>query len=192
MIAARQMYCRLSRTARDRAQQCLLISLVLLLAACSGADTSDIEQFMRDVENKPRVGIQPLPVFKPYQPFTYGAANQRSPFEPPIIIPPKTREQLVYSNLRPPQNHVKQFLERYAIGSLKMVGSLEQDNETWALVEDGDGGVHRVEIGDFLGSDYGEVKSIDETSITLSEIVSDGASGWLPRPRIIQIRSKAE
>jgi len=181
-----------NRQLRNPYRHWLPIWLVLLTSACGGTDTTDIQQFMTEVENKPRGGIAPLPPFEPYLPFTYGATNRRSPFEAPIIIPPKTKEQIIYKGLKPPANHVKQFLERFNIAALKMVGSLEQNEETSALVQDGSGGIHRVQKGDYLGTDYGEIQSIDETSINISEIVSDGGSGWLPRPRTITIQDKAD
>ena len=73
----------------------LATSLALvLLAGCSGSDQyADIRAFITEVENKPLGKIAPLPEFEPYQPFTYGAANRRSPFEPPIVVPPKTDDK---------------------------------------------------------------------------------------------------
>ncbi len=164
-------------------------SLLFLLAGCSGGDEfADIRDFMKEVENKPRGGIAPLPEFEPYQPFTYGAANTRSPFEPPVVVPPKTEEQRRNIGVKPPKDHVKQYLERFNLATLNMVGTLQQDNETWALIEDNDGGVHRVQVGDYMGTQWGQIESIDDTRIDITEIVSDGAEGWLRRPRTLELK----
>ena len=163
--------------------------LLALLAGCGGSDQfADIREFMREVEQKPRGSIAPLPEFEPYQPFTYGAANTRSPFEPPVVVPPKTEEQRRNIGVKPPQNHVKQYLERFNLAALSMVGTLQQDNETWALIEDNQGGVHRVQVGDFMGTQWGQIESINDTRIDITEIVSDGAGGWLRRPRQLELK----
>ena len=163
--------------------------LTLLLGGCgSGDQYADIRRFMAEVENKPKGSIAPLPEFEPYQPFTYGAANRRSPFEAPVIIPPKSAEQRKNIGVKPPKDHVKQYLERFSLASLSMVGTLQQNNATWALVEDSGGGVHRVQVGDYMGSQWGQIESIDDARIDITEIVSDGASGWLRRPRTIELK----
>ncbi len=176
------MFIRLSHVIR--------IALLLpLLAGCAGGDQfADIREFMREVETKPRGQIAPLPEFEAYQAFTYGAANQRSPFEPPVIVPPKTAEQKRNIGVKPPQNHVKQYLERFQLSGLAMVGTLQKDNSTFALIEDNQGGVHRVQVGDYMGDQWGQIESIEDTRIDITEIVSDGAGGWLRRPRTLELR----
>jgi type IV pilus assembly protein PilP len=172
------------------AQQLLVAGVAILsLAGCTSGDQyADIRAFMSDVEAKPKGQIAPLPEFEPYQPFTYGAANRRSPFEPPVVVPVKNEEQRRNIGVKPPKNHVKQYLERFSLASLSMVGTLQQDNSTWALIEDNTGGVHRVQVGDFMGSQWGQIESIDDSRIDITEIVSDGASGWLRRPRTIELK----
>lgn len=165
----------------------MLVSIMLI--GCAGGDKfADIRQFMKDVEQKPRGTIAPLPEFASYTAFTYGATNQRSPFEPPIIVPPKTAEQRRNVGVKPPVNHVKQYLERFPLSGLAMVGTLQQENSTFALIEDSQGGVHRVQVGDFVGDHWGQVESIEDARIDITEVVADGAGGWLRRPRTIELR----
>ena len=168
-------------------------SALLILSACGSSDQyADIRSFMAEVENEPRGQISPLPEFEPYQPFTYGSANLRSPFEPPVVIPVLSEEQQVNRGVKPPSDHVKQYLERFNLASLIMVGSLEQDGATWALIEDADSGVHRVQVGDFMGTSWGQIESINDTRIDIIEIVSDGGGGFLKRPRTIELKIIAE
>ncbi len=171
------------------ANRLMFVSIALLLGGCSsGNQFEDIRAFMAEVQAKPQPGVQPLPEFEPYQPFTYGASNRRSPFEPPVVIPPKTELQRRNIGVKPPPDHVKQYLERVTLASLQMVGYLKRDDGTWALVEDNTGGVHRVQVGDYMGSNWGQIESITDTRIDVTEIVSDGASGWLRRPRTIELK----
>lgn len=171
--------------------------LVLLaigsISACSSDNQfADIKQFMAEIEKKPKGDIPPLPEFESYQPFSYAASNRRSPFEPPVVVPPETEQQRRNVGVKPPSDHVKQYLERFELSSLDMVGTLQQDNDTWALIQDPEGGVHRVQVGDYLGTNWGKIESIEETQIDVTEIVSDGADGWLRRPRTVELRGVGE
>jgi type IV pilus assembly protein PilP len=167
----------------------LLCSFVIVLVGCSYGDVNvENRAFMAEVQAKPKGKIAPLPEFESYQAFTYGAANLRSPFEPPVVAQPKSAEQRKNVGVKPPKNHVREYLERFALSSLSMVGTLQQSNQTWALVQDDSGGVHRVQVGDFMGSQWGQIESIDDARIDITEIVSDGAGGWLRRPRSIELK----
>ena len=167
----------------------VLVSMMSLLTACSGGDKfADIREFMAEVERKPKGNIAPLPEFEPYQAFTYGASNLRSPFEPPIVIPPKTAEQKANIGVKPPENHVRQYLEQFNLKALEMVGSLTKESQVFALIQDSNGGVHQVQIGDYMGTNWGRVDSITDNGIDITEIVSDGQGGWLRRPRTLELR----
>lgn len=171
----------------------VFIALLAMLSACTQqSQYGDLQAFMAEVAKRPKGQIAPLPEFEPYQPFTYGAANLRSPFEPPVVIPPQTEEQKKNIGVKPPQDHVKHYLERFNLASLEMVGTLQRDNSTWALVEDNTGGVHRVQVGDYMGTNWGKIESINDERIDITEIVSDGQGGWLRRPRTIELRGLSE
>ncbi len=166
-----------------------LILTTLLLAGCAGEDQfSDLRTFMKEVKGKPRGTIAPLPEFESYTAFTYGATSQRSPFEPPAIAPPRSSAQKKNIGVKPPQNHAKKYLEQFQLPSLVMVGTLQKDNSTFALIEDSQGGVHRVQVGDYVGDKWGQIESIKDTRIDITEIVRDGAHGWLRKPRTLELR----
>jgi type IV pilus assembly protein PilP len=167
--------------------QLLLINL--LIGCSSSGRYADIDAFMADVNERPKGQIAPLPEFQPYQPFAYGSSNRRSPFEPPIIIPPKTKDQVKNIGVKPPENHVRQYLERFNVASLSMVGTLTQEADTWGLILDAEGGVHRVQIGDYLGTNWGRIDEISTSRVSIIEIVNDGAGGWLERPRGLELNS---
>jgi type IV pilus assembly protein PilP len=126
-----------------------------------------------------------LPPFEQVAPFAYQASTMRSPFEPPVEIRSPNRPS--GPQVKPDPNRAKQFLEQYSIGSLNMVGTLAQGSRTYALVQDGDGGVHRVERGDYMGTDHGKILDIEEGAIELIEIVPDGTGGWVERSRTVSL-----
>ncbi len=68
-----------------------------------------------------------------------------------------------------------------------MVVTLSQDQALYALVRDPAGGVHKVQVGDYLGTDHGRITSIDEIEVQLMEIVSDGTGGWVERARTVTL-----
>lgn len=162
------------------------LSLVLLLSGCGGgADDSDLRTWMDEVRSRPKGRIEPLPPFEQIPPFAYQAAALRSPFEPPVVV--RRVERRSGPQVRPDSNRVKQFLEQFTIGQLAMVGTLEQGPTRFALVRDSEGGVHRVQQGDYLGTDHGRIMRVDEAGIELIEIVPDGVGGWVERARTVAL-----
>lgn len=169
-------------------KRAVLLLVVSMVAACSSSGRyADIDAFIEDINTQPKGQIAPLPEFQPYQPFAYSSSNRRSPFEPPVIVPIKSKEQIKNLDVKPPANHVRQYLERFNMASLNMVGTLAQNEATWALIEDSEGGVHRVQVGDFLGTNWGRINDISDSRVDVIEIVGDGAAGWLERPRSLEL-----
>jgi type IV pilus assembly protein PilP len=170
----------------------ILISVFALasLSACSPSkDYSDLNAFMDEVDSRPRGRIEPLPPIETIPPFSYLASNQRSPFEPPVVLKRVDRQD--GPKVTPDFNRVKQFLEQYAISQLAMVGTLAQGPVVFGLIQDGDGGVHRVQAGDFMGTDHGKIQNVGDTSIELIEIVPDGTGGWVERERTVSLATGA-
>ncbi|MDP6375834.1 MAG: pilus assembly protein PilP [Pseudomonadales bacterium] len=161
------------------------LSLSVALSACStGSDLQDLQAFMDEVDSRPQGAIKPLPPFQRVPPFAYEAGAMRSPFEPPAVLK-RVERNPGGPKVTPDFNRVKEFLEQYTIGQLAMVGTLAQSGVQFGLVEDNDGGVHRVQVGDYMGSDHGRVLDIEDTNIELIEIVSDGIGGWVERERTV-------
>ena len=168
----------------------LSIALVcVLLAGCNASsDFSDLQSYMDEVKARPKGTIEPLPKFQPYEAFTYSASNLRSPFQPPVKID-LAQKVKGSKEIKPDETRVKQFLEGFNIESFSMVGTLKNDQGTFALVK-GAGGVHRVRVGDYLGRNHGKITLIDEGKIDVMEIVPDGEGGWLERPRTLALQER--
>jgi type IV pilus assembly protein PilP len=158
----------------------ILIPIVacLGLAACSGEQYSDLRQFVKDSENLPHGRIPPLPDVKPYEPFTYDAYNLVDPFKPRKIEPPKNSAA---GGKQPDLNRRKEPLEAYPLENLRMVGTLQQNKATYALVKSPDNNLFRVKAGNYLGQNFGLITEISESTITLKEIVQDSGGEWTDR-----------
>ena len=159
---------------------------VILLTACGGSSGySDIEDFMDEVDSRPKGRIEPLPPMETVRPFAYQASTQRSPFEPPVVFKKPTRQS--GPRVMPNFSRVKQFLEQFSIGQLAMVGTMAQSGTTFALIQSADGDVVRVRPGDYMGSDHGRIEQVTESEIELIEIVPDGTGGWVERSRTVSL-----
>lgn len=170
----------------------VITGLVALLAGCSeGNNTQDLRAFMDEVAAAPHGRILPLPEFKPYEPFKYGAANLRSPFQAPVVIPERPNEP-VPGSIRPPSNHVKSYLEGFNLTSLELVGSLKIRGQYYGLIRDEEGTIYQVGVNQYIGTQWGKIEKIEEDRLEIVEIVSNGGGGWLLRPRTVELLGSAK
>lgn len=158
----------------------------LSLVGCSDDSFTDLDDFMNEKRARPGGVIAPIPPFKAYKVFSYSATTLRSPFDRPVEIGDITALQSV-STVKPDEERAKEFLEQFTFDSLAMVGSLSRSNVDWTLIQDPEGGVHRVKLGNFLGRNHGKIVEMTDVYIAVLEIVSDGNEGWVERPRSIKL-----
>lgn len=161
----------------------LACSLLVSLAACSSAD-DELQRFVEDTKRESGGRVEPLPEIKPYQSFTYSAANLRSPFVP---AGPGGGGSSNAQSVRPDIKRNREFLEQYSLDTLKMVGTLKLSGSTFGLVQTKDGLVHRVLPGNYLGQSDGRITDITPSKITVREIVPDGVGGYVERPAALAL-----
>ena len=96
----------------------LLLLLTSFLAGCGvSSGTADLKQFVDDVMSQPRGVIEPLPVFEPYEAFSYSATGLRSPFDLPVNLDEVIKQATPESDVQPDLNRSKEQLEQYSFGS---------------------------------------------------------------------------
>ena len=165
----------------------LAIALTCLaLASCGGEQHSDLRQFVRDSDSMPRGRIPPLPEVKPYEPFEYAAFDLIDPFVPRKIEAPKVAG--VPGGLQPPPNHRKGPLEAFPLENLKMVGTLQQQKNIFALIKTPDNNLYRVRTGDFMGQNFGRIIDISESALKLKELVQDSGDEWKEEERTLLLQ----
>lgn len=167
----------------------IVVSCFLALVGCGGGDHTELKSYVSSVKAKPARAIEPLPPFRPYESFVYSAAAERSPFDRPVDITARTYGR-TGSDVKPDLNREKEYLERYDLGQLSMVGTLKKGDTLWALVADPTGFVTRVSDGNYVGKNHGRITTTSQTQVELLEIVSDGLEGWIERPRILALSEK--
>ena len=154
-----------------RSTLCMAV-LTALLAGCGGRD-ADLDHFIDATKKEPGGRVEPLPEVKPYEAFNYADQEKRSPFVP---------GGSTQNGLRPDNHRNRDFLEQFSLDTLKMVGTLNLGGSHYGLVQTRDGRVHRVVVGEHLGTNDGKITTIAPSKIALVEIIPDGLGGYIERP----------
>lgn len=154
------------------------------LNACGGGQ-DDLRAYIDTVKARPGGRIEALPQVQPAPTFAYEAGDRRSPFVPDT--PQRRVSDNPNSVLGPDPNRPREFLEQFPLDTLKMVGTLSDQRASFGLVQDTQGLVHRVTVGNHLGQNFGRITKITDSEIQLVEIVPDGLGGYLERPAAIAL-----
>ena len=170
----------------------LLILAATILGGCVSRDKSDLKVWTEEVLARPGGRIQPLPEIKPYEAYAYVSASEstRDPFEP--FYQQRHAEEIVTEEnvgltkeMVAEINRNREELEQFELDSLRMVGTLENADENWAIVSDPSNTVHRVKVGNYLGRNVGKIVNIFEDRVELREIVQDSNGRWDERQAAI-------
>lgn len=175
-------------TRLDR-NRCALCLATVLLGGCAGGDMSDLEQYTQEVLARRGGKIEPLPPIRPYEPYLYQAAERglRDPFQ---SFAQTRREEVAAAEAADVsqrrftdeiQTHVAQELENFPLDALRMVGVMQDQAALWGVIRDPTGTVHRVQVGDYMGTNYGRILAINEAQIDLREIIQDSQGRWEER-----------
>lgn len=164
------------------------LSMVGMMTACTNNPTSDLETYVAKVKAQQKSSIEPLPEFAPFESFTYQDSELRGPFTPPVFSHPAAAVAKGGGNgIKPDFDRPSEPLEEYPLDSLRMVGTMQKGQETWALILDKDGAIHRVQPGNYMGQNYGKITRVTESEVDLTEIIPDGLGGWMERQASIAI-----
>lgn len=158
----------------------------IFLASCTG-EMGDLTTYIEDVKSRPAEPIPPIPPVKTYTPYVYEGQTGRDPFRASTS---EGSDELVTSTStgpKPDASRPREYLERFELDTLAMVGTLSLDGSDWGLVRDPDGEVHRVAVNDYIGRNHGRITYIRETQLGLSELITDGLGGWLVREASVAI-----
>jgi len=164
----------------------LQICALMLLVACSGDQYEDLTTYINDVKARKQGRIKGLPEIKPYESFAYDPSNLRDPFSP-FVEEDDQQVEMVDDGLRPDSNRKREALEQFPLDSLVFVGNLERNGKRWALISAPDDTVYRVQPGNHLGQNFGEILSISETTLVIKEIIPNGTGGWVDREVSLQL-----
>jgi len=176
-----------SRTSRAF---CLSVIVPALLMGCGGGQ-DELQQWMEQQRREVKPNVTPLSPPRKFDPQPYLAGNGIEPFSTQkltVAVKQEARQQ--NSLLAAEVNRRRQPLEAYPIDSMTMVGSLTKQSRPQALLRV-DNLLYQVKVGDYIGQNYGRIRSITETELTYREIVQDAAGEWIERINSLQLQEKA-
>ena len=166
----------------------LIVVAALAVAACGGEEHRDLKQELNQLTKDFRGRVDPLPEVKPYEPVPYTAEDEVDPFRPERIDVAASRAAPVASNSRieKERDRPKEPLEAFPLESIQMMGTITQHKETFALVKAGPN-LYRVRRGNYMGQNFGVVTGIDESQISLKELIQDSGGEWVERDSALQL-----
>ncbi|TAL47488.1 MAG: pilus assembly protein PilP [Methylovulum sp.] len=152
---------------------------IMLLAGCGNDNFSDLTQYISIVKARPKGAIEKLPEIKTIEPFIFKPEALRDPFKP--LEQPEQVENTgteTGNGLKPDFTRRKEELEAFPLDGLKMVGTVDMKSKLWGLVKASDNTVHRVQVGNYLGKNFGKIIRISIDKIELMEILPDKPGTW--------------
>jgi Tfp pilus assembly protein PilO/Tfp pilus assembly protein PilP len=140
---------RPAREGQGRRQVMKRLILPLALAVLGGcsSEIDELKAFVRDSRRASHGRVEPLPAVKPFEPFAYEGFDLPDPFKPRKLAVPKEGGA---GGIAPDLNRRKEPLEAFPLEQLKMVGTLQQGKDMYALVR-ADKTLYRVKKGTTWG-----------------------------------------
>ncbi len=80
----------------------------------------------------------------------------------------------------------KEYLEYFAIGEMRATGRVVIGGVTFVVMQLNHGTVARVQMGNYMGKNYGRVETISTEGIGVREILKDAEEEWYERNRFIR------
>jgi|TARA_B100000586_G_C20052845_1_gene402774 type IV pilus assembly protein PilP len=170
----------------------ILLFICFFVSGCVSYNMPDLIQQVSAIMSRPGGGIDPIPEIKPYEAYVYesGKLDTRNPFKRFYIQEQSTvaldkqgpvDDGLTEEMRNEIQNRNREELERFELDSLRMVGTLQNEENNWGIVVDPGGIVHRVKTGNYVGLNIGRITSIAEEQIEVREIIKDNSGRYEER-----------
>jgi type IV pilus assembly protein PilP len=158
-----------------------------LLGACGQPNLDELETYVERVKARPPAALEPIPEVPQVDTFIYEPGNRRDPF----VMDDRTAQATMPrqgTGIAPDPLRRREELESFALDSLRMVGTLEQNDTRWGLIVAPDGVLHRVRVGNYLGQHNGQITNISPEGIAVKEIVGEGPGSWREREAGVSLR----
>lgn len=154
-----------------------VVFISLLLASCGDSKEKQLKSYVQGIKTRKVNPIEAIPKFVSPAQYAYPSDKERrNPFQSLIM------SKVAGSNLNnPDENRLKQPLEAFPLDSLRMVGTLQQDDSIWAIILTPEGTAQRIAVGGYIGRNFGKIVTITKDEVNLQETVREGGD-WAKRP----------
>ena len=173
----------------------LIVSCVFLMWGCGSSGEDELRQWMSNERAQAKPRVTPITEPKQFLPQPYIADEGMEPFNVLKLTQALRRESAqVASNaalIAPEMARRKEPLEAFPLDAMAMVGSMNKSGKPTALLTV-DKLLYQVQLGHYLGQNYGRITAISETSIQLREIVQDPTGDWIERMTSLELQEEAK
>ncbi|WP_394788978.1 pilus assembly protein PilP [Rhodoferax sp.] len=170
-------------------------ALGALLAGCSASGEDELRQWMSEQRSQVHPKVTPLVEPKKFIPQAYTQEGVLDPFSLQKLTQALKRDstQSVANTalIAPELARRKEALEAYPVDSMVMVGSLRKAGQPVALLRI-DNLLYQVRVGNYIGLNFGRVTKIDESEVTLREVVQDSTGDWVERSASLVLQEGAK
>lgn len=174
----------------------MLLLLVVGLSACGGRGMTDLEKEVKEIKARKNPHIDPLPSFQVIPNYFYEVEDMRDPFKTLMDTRARDIQMTTIGDTandkqcqKPDPYRIRVGLELMPLDALEMVGTLEDAEGTlWGLVASkNDGTTYRVQVGDYIGENDGQIINISPTKIELMELYPDGSGCYVEQTASIAL-----
>jgi type IV pilus assembly protein PilP len=168
-----------------------LIFLPTLLLGCAESEDDGLRNWMLEQRNSIKPRIVPVNEPKAFLPQAYVDMEVLEPFDFRKLtsgIKGETVNVVSNSSLVAPElNRRKEPLENFPLDTMAFVGSLKKNDKEAALIRV-DKLIYQVNVGAYIGQNYGKISKITETELSVREIVQDASGEWTERQAVLQLQ----
>jgi type IV pilus assembly protein PilP len=175
-----------------------LLSLVLLaslLVGCGSSKEDDVRAWMVQERNQTKPHVAPISAPKQFVPEPYTNAVAIEPFSNLKLTQALKRDSSQAASngalVAPELARRKEPMEAFPLDTMVLVGSIIKAGQPVALVKV-DNLLYQVKLGNYLGLNFGKVTKINETEVTLREIVQDAVGEWIERIATLQLQERSK
>ncbi|PRC94782.1 pilus assembly protein PilP [Solimicrobium silvestre] len=167
---------------------CVML-LPLGLAACGESGEQEVQQWMDKTKLETKPSIAKLKEPKEFIPFVYDKKDEIDPFNPV-----KLQSALAKLNpgnghgIKPDLDRRREALESMPLDTLKMVGTLTQGANHYALLLVDSKSIYQVKAGNYVGQNFGLVTKVNDDSIEIKEIYLDSGGDWAERVQKLELQ----
>ena len=168
-----------------------VMSSLLVLTACQPSGQDDLRQWMDNLRANTKPHVTPIKEPIQFLQQAYTVDNGVEPFNSQKLTQALRRDSQESAGnaslIAPELARRKEPLEAYPLDTVTMVGSMVKDGKPVALVTV-DKLLYQVNIGNYLGQNYGKITTITETSMNIREIIQDQAGDWVERMTTLELQ----
>ena len=167
------------------------VGLLASLMGCDSAQkTAQLHASLNVIPTRPLAAMTPIPRVEPPRTVTYEAAALRSPFQAQLEDGAGSWQVSLLEADELDNDRPRQYLEGLELEQFEMVGTFSNELGTSALLR-ANAKVYRLNVGDYLGRQNGQIVSINTAHVEVFEVISDGQGGWLERSLSLSLKQQS-